>query len=412
MKGTPRKALNDEAGEDQPLFALGGIWCFMMAGLGLYFPFYSFYLSENVGLSGSQIGMVVATMPLVGMLAQPFWGGLGDRTGARARVLALVALGTGVGYALLTLPNGFYGYLITTAFLACFAPALTPMGVSTSLGYLTAPPEKAFGRVRVMGTLGYAFSVGMLPILLERLPDFDEQTSPVSNPDLIWIFPLAGFSVLIAALLALTLPKHSNAQKPTPPSEWLRLMQNAAFIRVLVFSLVAYFLLQGPTVLFPILVRAHGGGLEAISEMWLIMLILEVPLIFWVGATMKKIGPRSVIAIGLAAASLRWGISGFVDDLQWVYAAQILHGVTVWGVIVGVPLYADRIMPHALRSTGQGILGMIGVGLGSILSNLTTGWLSEHVSPKAPAQYASLACLGLLVILPVLLRKSDTTINR
>ena len=82
----------------------------------------------------------------------------------------------------------------------------------------------------------------------------------------------------------------------------------------------------------------------------------------------RRLGPRGVIAIGLAAASLRWGISGFSDNLGWVYAAQALHGVTVWGVVIGIPLYADRIMPARLRSTGQSLLAMVGISLGSILS--------------------------------------------
>lgn len=392
----------------EPVFKLAALWWFVFSGLGLFFPFYSLYLRENIGLTASQVGMIVATVPLVGMFSQPIWGGLSDRTGARSRILGLVALGSGLGYALLAWPTSFNGYLAATAFFAFFAPALSPMGVSTTLASLDPPAERKYGRIRVMGTLGFAVSVGTLPLWIESIPPFRTAAQGASTPGLGWIFPAAAFYLFIATILALKLPRHSRVDVRADRGDWRLLFRESDFIRILILTLLAYFLLQGPTVLFPLLVRAHGGGLEAISQMWLIMLILEIPLVFWVGKTMERIGPRGVIAIGLAAASVRWGISGFSDNLGWVYAAQALHGVTVWGIVVGIPLYADRIMPARLRSTGQSLLAMAGISLGSILSNLVTGGLSEYIGPKAPAQFASVALLFLLALLPLLLKRSDS----
>ena len=398
----------EERGERPPVIGLGILWWFMLSGLGLFFPFYSLYLRENIGLSAGQVGLVMATVPLVGLLAQPFWGQVADRTGARSRVLGLLALGTAVGYGMLAIPNGFAGYLAATAQLALFSTALLPLAVSTTLASLNDPTDRTFGRVRVMGTLGYAVSVGILPFLLAKGLSTGEGVTGVSAPGLGWAFPLAALYLGIAAVIAFKLPVRGRAAIRAARGEWRQLFSGSAYIRLLIFTLLAYFFLQGPTVLFPLLVRAHGGGLEAISQMWLIMLVLEIPLVYWMGASMERIGPRGVIGIGLAASAVRWGISGFVDDLDWVYAAQILHGVTVWGILLGLPLYADRIMPESLRSTGQGLLAMVGVSLGSALSNGITGMLSEYVDPKAPAQYASIASLLLLALLPVLLRRRDT----
>ena len=83
---------------------------------------------------------------------------------------------------------------------------------------------------------------------------------------------------------------------------------------------------------------------------------------------------------------------------------QLLHGVVVAGLIIGGPLYVDRVVPERLRSTGQSVLAMIGFGVGGIVSNLATGWLSDHVSSAAPFALGGIAAivLGLLVtvILP------------
>jgi MFS family permease len=110
-----------------------------------------------------------------------------------------------------------------------------------------------------------------------------------------------------------------------------------------------------------------------------------------------------VIAIGMIAAAVRWGVSGFAEDLRWVYLAQILHGVTVWGIILGAPVYVDAVVPARLRSTAQALLAMVGVSLGSILSNVGAGWLSDVVGPRAPAQVAGVMGLMLTLALPWML---------
>jgi MFS family permease len=155
--------------------------------------------------------------------------------------------------------------------------------------------------------------------------------------------------------------------------------------------------------LFPILVRARGGTLASVSDMWILMLALEIPLVYWTGASVARLGARGAIAAGVAAGALRWGVCGLTSDLGAIFAAQILHGVVVFGVAIGAPLYVDAVVPERLRSTAQGLLAMVGVSLGGILSSLAAGALLERVGPDAPYRAGGAAALGLLALLPILL---------
>lgn len=386
---------------------LSAVWWFALGGLGLIFPFYSLYLRENAGLSGTQVGIVMATLPLMGLLVQPFWGHLADRTGRRSRVLCALAAGTCLGYVGLAFAQGFASFILGTAALALFSTALLPACVSVSLALLPDRSGTGFGRVRVVGTIGFGVSVGLFPPLLHAyqalLPNSAAvaTTADGAETGLEVMFFVAALLMLLTAAAAWKLPEHSSVVSlRARRGEWRLLLRSTPFVRVLVFAFLAYLFIQGPMVLFPILVRAQGGGLDAISRMWLIMLVLEVPLVFHFGAGIARIGPKGVIAVGITAAAVRWGVSGFVDDLRWVYLAQALHGVTVWGVILGLPLYVETIVPGRLRSTGQGLLAMIGVSLGSILSNLAAGWLTDVVGPKAPAQIAGVAGCLLALLVP------------
>ncbi len=63
----------------------------------------------------------------------------------------------------------------------------------------------------------------------------------------------------------------------------------------------------------------------------------------------------------------------------------------------------DAVVPERLRSTGQGLLAMLGVSIGGIASNLSTGWLIEHVSVDAPYVAGGLGALVLGCLVPLLL---------
>ena len=42
------------------------VWFFCLGGLGIFFPYFSLYLRENAGLTGTQVGVVLTMVPLVG----------------------------------------------------------------------------------------------------------------------------------------------------------------------------------------------------------------------------------------------------------------------------------------------------------------------------------------------------------
>lgn len=99
--------------------AISSFWFCALGALGIFFPFFSLYLRENAGLAGWQVGVQLAVPPLVAVAAQPSWGVLADRTGSRARVLCVLALGAAAGYAALALGDSFASLLVLTSLLSC-----------------------------------------------------------------------------------------------------------------------------------------------------------------------------------------------------------------------------------------------------------------------------------------------------
>ncbi len=386
--------------------SMGAIWFFCLGGLGVFFPYYSLYLHENAGLDAAQVGIVYAVLPLVGLFAQPCWGQVADRTGSRSRILAVLAVGTSIGYAALFFWRGFGALLFGTALLASFSTALIPTCVAVTFALTKDADRHAFGMTRTWGTLGFLALVVLFPPLLhisQSLRGLEVVEGGPSEPGLEIMFLCAALMVLISAWIARQLPDTGALAVRAQRGDWRRLLRHPPFVRLLVFALLAYVFLQGPMILLPLFVRAHGGSLDEVSWMWIPMLLVEIPAVALLGEAVARIGRRGLLATGVIAGGLRWLVCGLSSDIRWIFAAQILHGITVAGLLLGCPVYVDAVVPERLRSTGQGMLAMIGLSLGGISSCLSAGWLFEEIGPDAPYLAGGIGALLLGCAIPLLI---------
>ena len=378
-------------------FLLSLYWFLLLGGLGVFFPFYGLYLNENLGFDGTQVGLIMAAIPFAGIIAQPLWGTIGDRTGSRTRVLATLSVAGACGFFLLYFLRSFPAVLAGTAVLALASSAVIPMCVSVSFAMLKDRGPHAFGLVRVWGTVGFLTSVVAFPQLLEH---WGEQGTGAIT--LASILPATALLYLTAGAVALALPRSGAVALRSHSGDVRHLIAHPPFVRLLIFVLLSYLFLQGPMGLFPLYVQSLGGGVSMIGRMWVFMLVLEIPLIALSGAGFRRLGPRGLLTAGIAAGAIRWLISGLATDIRIIYVAQMLHGVTVAGLIIGAPLYMEAVVPERLRSTGQALLSMVGVSVGGILSNVAAGWLLSNVGPRAPAIIGGVGGLLLTIALPLI----------
>jgi PPP family 3-phenylpropionic acid transporter len=381
--------------------ALSAFWFFCLGGLGIFFPFYSLYLRENLALAGWQVGMLLAVPPMVAIAAQPAWGAIADRTGSRARVLGILSIGSALGYASLLLGDDFLSMLALTSLLSCFSMPLVPTAVAVTFAS-TQGSGNAFGRYRAWGTIGFGLFVYGFPLALAWLDPGRGSRVPGEPSELALaaMFPVTAAMMLVAGAIAFVLPRADALEVRSARGDWRRLLAHAPYLRLLGVALLGYLMLQGPLQLFPIFVRAHGGSLDTVSQLWLLMLALELPLVAFSGASLARVGARGLLASGLAAGGIRWIVCGFAPESGWVVPVQILHGVTVAGLVIGGPLYVEAVVPEQLRATGQNVLAMVGVSVGGLLSNLATGYLIDAAGPDASYQLGGIGALAVALSLP------------
>ena len=385
---------------------LAAFWSLFMGGWGATFPFLGLYFRENAGLSGTEVGIVLGVLPLVGLVAQPVWGQLSDRTGSRSRTLGLVCLAAGVSYLVVPLARGFASILAVMAVSAGFSTAVGPLATAVTLGALGSAGLREFGRVRVWGTVAFGIVVVTFPFLLdalERAGDLQPAADGPSEPALGAIFLATGVLWIAASALVLRLPRSGEVALRATRGEWRELLHNRSYRRVVLFTFGAFLCFQGPMMLFPIWVRSLGGDADTVSRLWIPMLALEIPLVAWAGEGLDRIGARGLVTVGILAGALRWTICAFATNPLVVYPAQLLHGVTVAGLVVGAPLYVEQCVSERLRSTAQGALAMLGFGLGGVVSTWLSGIMLDRFGATAPSLAGGLGGFALAALLPFFL---------
>ena len=98
---------------------------------------------------------------------------------------------------------------------------------------------------------------------------------------------------------------------------------------------------------------------------------------------MRKLGAKNFILIGIFCDGMRWLLTIMTSELFWIFLFQMLHGVVVVGLFIGMQMYIENELPKNLRSTAQTLLGMI-MGLGSVLSFIWSGVILEFFTVATP----------------------------
>jgi MFS transporter, PPP family, 3-phenylpropionic acid transporter len=367
-------------------------WFLYMAGLGVIFPYLSLYFQQNVGLTGTQLGLALAMHPLMGIIASPLWGHWADRSGKRRGVLIMLAGGSAVGYFLVPHAGGFAILLLCLAFLSSFTAPAMAVASSISFALLGEGGAARFGRIRVWGTIGYLVMILGFPLLLANVGG--DASAKGSTDGLKLIFPVAAIMCLCAAVVLLRVPSSAAVSVRAKREDLMMLMRSPSYLRLLVLAFLAFALLTAPIALFPIFVVERGGTIETVSRLWIPMLLLEIPLIYYAGAGLRRVGARGLIAAGIALDGARWLVTILSPSLIWVFGIQLLHGAVVVGLIIGMQLYVEGEVPDRLRATGQTVLGAV-MSMGAVVSHLWGGAALEHLGADGPYLIAGPISIGL-----------------
>ncbi|MFM1871310.1 MAG: hypothetical protein RL398_732 [Planctomycetota bacterium] len=363
---------------------LAAFYSASFAALAVYMQFFPVWLHDARGLDAAQVASVLACLTVARTLAGPLWAQQVDRSGRPRRVLltlSLLSLGSFCLYAAFDEPWG----LGLASFL--YGVAYPPMHpVLDAFASETARHEGfSFGRLRVVGSLTFLGVVLAAGAWLER------HGSEFVYPLLLGL--LAALSV-VAALLP------SGAREPQPSDRrppMFALLKSRPFLWLLVASAV----IQGSHApyynLSTVHWQAHGIGKGMAGAIWAVGVLAEIVLFWFARSTADRLRPTTLIAIGGAAAAVRWSIVGLSTELPALFASSWLHALSFGCTYLGALRALDRRVPPERRATAQGLLGAASSGVGMVVGGLLGGLLYDRFAGGAFLAMALWGVAGFLL---------------
>ena len=391
------------------------------AVLGIMLPFWPVWLASR-GLDPSEIGLVLALLTAIRIVATPAVAHYADRIGERRRVIVWLSAISAVAFAMFFLARDFWPILIITALFSSTRAGVMPLGESLTM--LCAHERGLdYGRLRLWGSLSFMAAAAATGWLLTGRPE-----------DLVFWLVLGALVFSLGSCLALPEARPGKASRGRAPL--IGVLRTKSFVLFLaaaalvqgghavyyafgtlswraaghsdtvigllwaegVLFLAAAALVQGGHAVYyafgTLSWRAAGHSDTVIGLLWAEGVIAEVAL-FAVGARLLKvITPAGLIALGGAAGALRWAVTGADPDLPVLIVMQLLHAFTFGAAHLGAIHFVARAVPTAESATAQSLYAAASIGAGLGLAMLISGPLYDAFGGGAYYAMAAMSAMG------------------
>ena len=386
---------------------------------GAWLPLIFGYL-PSLGFTPGEQSWILIAFPLAAIVGMFFSNQFCDRNFAAEKFLAFSHFLGGLAMLGLAFTRSFwpfFGLMLMHCLL--YVPTLS---IANSIAFASMrDPQKEFGLVRMGGTLGWCLAAWPFTFILvdwhqvqaahpHGLVDWlgtvlsSGLTGDALKSATVWTYVVAGVASLALAGFSLCLP-HTP---PKPASagageklawlEALKLLKHP-FVLVLwgvalVDSFVqnAYFNWTG---LFLGTARAAGG--VGISGNWIMPVmslgqIAELLTMLILGATLKRLGWRVTLILGILGQAARFATYAFFPEhREFIILVQLLHGVCYAFFFATVYIFVDAYFPKDARASAQGLFNVMILGAGAFVANSLCPWLLQNVfSPGGVTNFRGL----------------------
>ncbi|MFM7582858.1 MAG: MFS transporter [Caldilinea sp.] len=338
----------------------------LFAAMGFNLPLLTLYLQE-LGADFALISLILTSTILVTLAGSPAWGWLADRL-RRRKLLYIVALvGVGCAYWWLSRATGVFA-----AWPARLLDALCMAGTSTlGLTLMGDTLERSERKGRKMGFsrgLGsLAFAAGAL--VGGRLAD---------ALGLATMYQVCSGLLFAAAVTALLLqdvtPERGSVSGRAVVLGRPRLGLPLLFLTGVVLWTMAH---VASTSMWPNYMASQGYSKTAISSLWSLAALIEMPAMFLGGALSDVVGRATVLAAGGAGIVLvQLGYLLLSASLPALLGVQVVRGFGFGSYTSASMTYAAEAGGQEQRSSSSALFYTAG-SVGQLAGNLLGGMLVQ-----------------------------------
>ncbi|GAA0633859.1 MFS transporter [Brevundimonas lenta] len=372
--------------------ALQYILLFGASGVSL--PFAGLWFRAQ-GLSGAQIGVLLAAPMLGRIVTGPLLAVWADGFRTRRAPIALLGLVMAFGYGGAGLTDLFAVQAVCWFVGATAAAALIPLTDVMTMR-LAARDGFTFALPRGFGSAAFvAVNVGMGAWLL---------TAPI---DVIVVW-LTVMGALIGVVAALALPREPVGDgAPLRKRDRFRGLGRLVVDPVFMTAIFAVGAVQAAHAFqygFSAILWKTQGISEAVTgQLWAFGVVVEIGLM-WLFEPWRRrvgIGPWSMLVVGSIAAVIRWTAMAFAPPLWLLWPLQALHALTFAATFLAGVQIVEKLAPRDSQTAAQTLSSVLSAGALIGLATAASGPLYDRFGAGGYAAMAVMSAVGLLAALPL-----------
>jgi len=371
-------------------FFIWGVW---------YVPLWK-YLGGIEGVDPQKIGRAYAATGIAAMISPFLVGMLADRFFPTQIVYGVLHLLGALFLFLATKAtewSQFYPYLLLH--LVCYMPTLAL--ANSVLFQNSKDPQKDAPPIRTLGTIGWiasgllvgsGFLVGVEQVLELRWPEFlGGAKAPEEWTGLgftVWPYYFGVIASTLLGFYAFTLPNTPPQLKGKQVSvgeilglKAIKLMKDPSFAIFIVCSLLICiplsFYFQSTNGFLTAMGVGNSEGVMALGQVSEIFFLLLLPFFF------RHLGVKKMLAIGMLFWVLRYTLfaKATPEAHLFLYLGVLFHGICYDFFFFTGQLYVDKRAPEDTRSSAQGFIAFVTLGVGMFIGGELNGWwANRHTS--------------------------------
>ena len=332
-----------------------------------YTPFLLLYLQDR-RLSYIQIGIVLALNSAINILFQPLWGYLTDKYISIKRAAYISAIISALAVISFTLAHEFYGVMFSIVLFVIFQSGLLPLMDSLCYKIAHNYSNIKYGKIRLMGSAGYAFSSFFLGMIIAR----------TSIDIIFYLYSL--FSLFILLFLSKLNFREENTEQEKSKIQPLKVLKNTGFMIFLLSVTIGSISYGANNSYIGVLLQETGGSTQNLGLLWFIVAITEVPIFFVINRLIARIGSLNTYLLSLALFSIRFFLCTLWKNTSIIIMIQFLQGLTFPLFMAGGLDYLCSLVPVEARSFSISLMSALIFGLGALIGNLAGGIIIDFFS--------------------------------
>jgi MFS transporter, PPP family, 3-phenylpropionic acid transporter len=351
-----------------PAAAVLGLFVTFGVVVASFFPFLSIYFAGR-GFDAGEIGVILAAMAVVRMVAMPIWGHVADTRTGRRRALQLGLVGMVSFAAVASVLDSFVGVALGAVGIALAMAASGPNIDALALVELGEDRMADYGRVRAWESLSYATACLVIGLVLD-------------------LYGVALALPVYGAAAAVTLLWTTIAVRPDRPEHRERhgrLGSIGAVFRAaprfwgfLVATLLVWTGFNGAWNFVGLKIRdplliGLGTALGGFTEVGVMRLASRLH---------RRVGLRRVFALGCFVYAIGFFLWGVIEDRTVVSLLAVFEGAGFSLLFTTSILVVGKLLPSSLYSSGNSLGAMVGFGIGPILGAGIGGVVYDELGPR------------------------------